>query len=174
MWNFRLTDLSDVLSATWPVLVIGLGTASLAFVVGWTTIIRRRRAATAAAAAAATVAATGERLPPGDPFINGPVNDRRSAARRGGHPVTVQLSDPDEKAAASTGWVVDRSVGGLCLMVPQPAPIGSFWKVRPADAPRTTPPVLVEVRTCVAAGGEWKLNCRFSRTPSYGVLLMFG
>jgi hypothetical protein len=163
MWNFHLAELSDFLSAVWPLLVIGLGTASLAFVVGWTTM-RRRRAAEAPA----------ELLAPGDSLSSGPANDRRAAARRGGHPVTVQLSDPDEKSLGQAGWVVDRSVGGLCLMVPQPMTIGSQWKVRPVDAPRTTPPVLVEIRTCVAAGAEWKLNCRFERTPSYGVLLMFG
>ncbi len=167
MENFHLTDLADLLSAAWPVLLIGFGTAGLAFVVGWTTL-RRRGAATAAAATAVPS------KPGGDPFTDGPANDRRSSTRRGGHPVTVQLADPDEKAPAQSGWVVDRSVGGLCLMVPQPVPIGSFWKVRPADAPRTTPPVLVEIRTCVSAGAEWKLNCRFDKTPSYAVLLMFG
>ncbi len=166
MGNFHLTDLMDLLSGAWPVLLIGLGTAGLAFMVGWTTL--RRRGATTATAPGAALA------PGADPFLTGPANDRRSSTRRGGHPVTVQLADPDEKASAQSGWVVDRSVGGLCLMVPQPVPIGSYWKVRPAEAPRTTPPVLVEVRTCVAAGAEWKLNCRFDKTPSYAVLLMFG
>ncbi len=166
MGNLHWTDLSDLLGAAWPALLIGLGAAGLGFMVGWTAR-RRRRAAPAAPDDAG-------RVTPVDPFTDGPANDRRTAVRRGGHPVTVQLSDPDEKAAGQGGYVVDRSVGGLCLMVRQPAPVGSVWKVRPADAPRTTPPVVVEVRTCVAAGGEWKLNCRFERTPSYGVLLMFG
>ncbi len=166
MGNFHLTDLGDLLSGAWPVLLIGLGTAGLAFMVGWTTRRRRGVAPAAAPAGAAT--------PSGDPFVTGPANDRRSSVRRGGHPVTVLLADPEEKAPPQSGWVVDRSVGGLCLMVPQPVPIGSFWKARPAEAPRTTPPVLVEIRTCVAAGAEWKLSCRFDKTPSYAVLLMFG
>ena len=166
MGNIHVTDLGAFLSEAWLVLLIGFGTAGLAFVVGWTAR-RRRRAATGARR-------PGPLTPASDPFLTGPANDRRSSSRRGGHPVTVQLADPDEKAPPQAGWVVDRSVGGLCLMVRQPVQIGSFWKVRPAEAPRTTPPVLVEVRTCVAAGAEWKLNCRFDKTPSYGVLLMFG
>jgi hypothetical protein len=166
MWNFHPTDLVDLLSGTWPVLLVGLGTAGLAFVVGWTTLRRRKPATTAAAA--------DPLAPERDPFLSGPANDRRAASRRGGHPVTVVLSDPEEKAAPLQGWVVDRSVGGLCLMVSQPVPLGSWWKVRPADGPRTALPISVEVKTCVSAGAEWKLNCRFEKTPSYAVLLMFG
>ncbi|HVS34040.1 MAG TPA: hypothetical protein VMS17_00565 [Gemmataceae bacterium] len=164
MGNFRLTDLGDMVGAIWPLLLIGLGTASLAFVLGWTASRRRY----------ANTAAPKDRVTPDEADGQGPANDRRAAGRRGGHPVTVHMTDPDEKAQPQTGWVVDRSVGGLCLMIRQPVPVGSFWKVRPTDAPRTTPPVLVEVKTCVLAGDEWKLNCRFQRTPSYGSLLMFG
>jgi hypothetical protein len=84
------------------------------------------------------------------------------------------MTDPDDKRPQQQGWVMDRSAGGLCLKVPRAVPVGSFWKVRPREAPRTTPPVRVEVKTCVPLGGEWKLNCQFEKTPSYAVLLMFG
>ena len=168
MWNVLLTNVAEVLNETWLVLLIGVGTAGLAFAVGWTTL-RKRKAPPAAAAA------PGRLLGPNlDPFTGGGAQERRAAARRGGHPVTVDLVDPDAQMPAQQGWVLDRSVGGLCLKIPHSVPTGSFWKVRPTDAPRTTPPVRVEVKTCVPYGGDWKLNCQFEKTPSYAVLLTFG
>jgi hypothetical protein len=160
MWNFRPADIFDFLKDTWQVLVIGFATASLAFVVGWTTLRKRMARPTAAGDA--------------DPIAQKAAKERRAATRRGGHAITVEMNDPDEKRAQQHGWVVDRSVGGLCLMVPESVPVGSIWKVRPSEAPRTTPPVRVEVKTCTAEGHEWKLGCQFEKTPSYAVLLMFG
>jgi hypothetical protein len=160
MWKLQLADIIELLSETRLVLLIGLGTAGLAFAVGWTTM-RKRKTKTPAPS-------------PADPFTDGGTNERRSASRRGGHAVTVEMNDPDEKQSQQHGWVVDRSIGGLCLMVPSAVPVGSIWKVRPSEAPRTTPPVRVEVKTCIPEGHEWKLGCQFERVPSYAVLLMFG
>ena len=160
MWNFHFSDLFELLRETWLILLIGFGTTGLAFAVGWRTL-RRRKTTTPAASTA-------------DPYKDGPANDRRAATRRAGHAITVEMIDPDAKLEQQHGWVVDRSVGGLCLMVPSAVPIGSTWKVRPSDAPRTTPPVRVAVKTCVPEGIEWKLGCQFEKNPSYAVLLMFG
>ena len=160
MGNFHLSDLFELLHETWLVLLIGFGTAGLAFAVGWKTMRKRKAPAPAPSDA--------------DPFNDGPTNDRRAATRRAGHAVTVEMNDPDDKRPQQHGWVVDRSVGGLCLMVPSAVPVGSVWKVRPSDAPRTTPPVRLEVKTCVPDGHDWKLGCQFEKNPSYAVLLMFG
>ena len=84
------------------------------------------------------------------------------------------MRDPDDKLPHQQGYVLDRSVGGLCLMTPHAVPVGSVWKVRPCNAPRTTPPVRVEVKSCTAVNHEWKLGCQFEKTPSYAILLMFG
>jgi hypothetical protein len=70
--------------------------------------------------------------------------------------------------------VEDRSLGGLSLLAPRPAAVGSVWNARPCNAPRATPLVPITVRTCVAEGSEWKLGCQFVKTPSYAVLLLFG
>ena len=161
MWDVYLADSVAVFKQTWQVLVIGFATASLAFLVGWTTL-RKRKAREEAAAKA------------DDPYTSGGSNERRTAARRGGHAITVDLHDPDDKLPQQQGYVLDRSVGGLCLLVPNAVPVGSVWKVRPCNAPRTTPPVRVEVKSCAAAENEWKLGCQFEKTPSYAVLLMFG
>ena len=161
MWSNYLTNVLSLLRETWQILVIGFATASLAFLVGWTAS-RRRKAKDAARAEDAGATTTGGS------------NQRRNALRRGGHPISVEMNDPDEKLPQQLGYVVDRSVGGLCLMTPNPIPVGSFWKVRPCNAPRTTLPIRVEVKSCTAVDKEWKLGCQFERTPSYAVLLMFG
>ncbi len=161
MWDFNITDIVSLLKNTWLILAIGVVTTCAAFVAGLTTLRRRKPKAPRLAASA-------------DPFAAGGVNERRAAARRGGHPVTVDLTDPSEVHPPQQGWVLDRSLSGLCLMVPNALPIGSFWKVRPSNAPQTTPPVRVEVITCAADAAEWKVRCRFEKTPNYAVLLMFG
>ena len=161
MWGDYLTNFLALLKDTWQILVIGFATASLAFLVGWTAS-RRRKAREAAPAKDA------------DPLKSGGTNERRNALRRGGHPVSVEMNDPDGKLSQQLAYVVDRSVGGLCLMSPNAIPVGSVWKVRPCNAPRTTLPVRVEVKSCTAVENEWKLGCQFDKVPSYAVLLMFG
>ncbi len=159
MWGYYLTNFLALLKETWQILVIGFATASLAFLVGWTS--RRRKAKEAIPAKDADPAATGS-------------IERRMALRRSGHPVSVEMNDPDEKLPQQQGYVVDRSVGGLCLMTPNALPVGSVWKVRPCNAPRTTLPIRVEVKNCTAVENQWKLGCQFDKTPSYAVLIMFG
>jgi hypothetical protein len=160
MWDFNFADLLLVWKESWLMLVIGVATACLAFMAGMTTLRKRKSKAPKLAASNETVAAG--------------TNERRVALRRGGHPVTVDIHDPDEKQPSQQGWIIDRSITGLCLMVPHALETGSFWKVRPCNAPQTTPPVRVEVMSCTPDGAEWKLGCRFEKTPNYAILLMFG
>lgn len=159
MWDSYLANSLSLLRQTWQILAIGFATAGLAFMVGWTSW-RRSKAK--------------ERPAGPDPANPAKPGERRAASRRAGHAVTVDMHDPDDKESARHGYVLDRSVGGLCLMVSSAVPVGSIWKVRPNNAPRTTPPVRVEVKSCTAVDYEWKLGCQFEKTPSYAILLMFG
>ncbi|HBI45255.1 MAG TPA: hypothetical protein DDY78_20735 [Planctomycetales bacterium] len=161
MWDFSLTDFLLLLKETWLILLIGIGTAFVAFAAGLKTLRKGKSKAPKLAAAA-------------DPFAAVGTHERRTAIRRGGHPVTLDLHDPEELQPSQQGWVLDRSLSGLCLMVPNALPIGSFWKVRPCNAPQAMPLVRVEVKSCAPDGAEWKLGCRFEKTPNYAVLLMFG
>ncbi len=161
MLDFNFAGFLLLLKQNWQILVIGSATACLAFAVGLTTFRKRQVKAPKPAASPDPVPAEG-------------TSERRAALRRGGHPVTVDLHDPDELQPSHQGWVLDRSVTGLCLMAPNALPIGSIWKVRPCNAPQTTPPVRVEIKSCVSDGAEWKLGCCFEKTPNYAVLLMFG
>jgi hypothetical protein len=161
MWDFNFADFLPFLKETWPILVIGVATACLAFGVGVTTLRKRKFKAPQPTASP-------------EPVPAGGTNERRAALRRGGHPVTVDLHHPDELQPSQQGWVLDRSVSGLCLMVPNALPVGSFWKVKPCNARQTTPAVRVEVKSCVSDAAEWKIGCCFEKTPNYATLLMFG
>ncbi len=161
MSDFNLADFLLLLKETWLILLIGIGTALVAFAAGRKTLRKRQQSAPKLTAAT-------------DPFAAVGTHERRAASRRGGHPVTVDLNDPDEVRPSQQCWVLDRSLSGLCLMVPNALPIDSIWKVRPCNAPSTMAPVRVVVKSCTPDGVEWKLGCCFEKTPNYAVLLMFG
>ena len=139
----------------------GLLTARLTYLVGrrW---LRGRRWAYA------------ERPPPSspgpssDPFTAGSVTEQRESLRRQGHAVSVAVAEVGQ------GWVLDRSMGGLCLALPAPAPQGAFLKVRAANAPEGTPWAEVEVLHCQPEEGHQRVGCRFRERPRMGVLLLYG
>ena len=109
-----------------------------------------------------------------DPFIHGSALERRQALRRGGNPIAVLLTDVDIKAKPVSGWVVDRSTGGICVSVPEAVESGTVLCVRTANAPESVPWIQIEVKNCRPADGNWELGCQFVRTPPWSVLLLFG
>lgn len=163
-----LSLLNFLVDQPWTILVIGALSAGLAFLVG------RRWFLPAPVRPAA---------PPPDPgegavglstaVLKKSAADRRTAPRRKGNRIEVYLSD-DAKRPPLLGWVVDRSMGGLCLVVDKPLPQGSVFNVRPRKAPQTAPWVAIEVRSCRADDGEWEIGCKFVQTPQWNDLLLFG
>lgn len=109
-----------------------------------------------------------------DPFAESAPADRRVAHRRGGNPVEVDLVDPENAQPTVMGYVVDRSVGGLCLDVERPMTIGKELKVKIRSAPASVAPIEVEVKSCRAEGSSWRVGCEFTRTPTFNVMLLFG
>jgi hypothetical protein len=109
-----------------------------------------------------------------DPFVGGVFGEKRAALRRQGNPIPVLISDATVTADPYYGWVIDRSMGGLCLTVETPVSVGTIISVRPTNAPDTAPWVQVEIRRCKEEGKSWELGCQFLKTPSWGVLLLFG
>ena len=103
-----------------------------------------------------------------DPFTAGSATERRESSRRRGHAVSVAVAE------AGPGWVLDRSMGGLGLALPTPAPLGAVLNVRAANAPVGTPWAEVEVLHCRPEEDHQRVGCRFRQTPHMGVLLLFG
>lgn len=99
--------------------------------------------------------------------------ERRSAIRRSGNLVSILLSRDQTQEKTSSGWVLDRSLGGLGLLVDVPAQTGDVLLVRPTTSP-DSPWVPVEVRYCQPLGSSWRLGCRFVGQPSWEQVRLFG
>lgn len=103
-----------------------------------------------------------------------PFGEKRAAFRRDGNPTPVYLSDIDFLDDPFDAWVIDRSLGGLCLCLDRSLPVGAVLNVRSRNAPETIPWVQIEVRTCRKEEDGHHIGCRFVRTPSWSVMLHFG
>jgi hypothetical protein len=149
----------------WVIPTAGVAAAAVAFAVGRSLVRVRPRQQPAA-----------ERStnPRTDPYVEGGQTEQRAALRRTGHAIGVQIRDPKGQGAEQSGWVVDRSVGGLCLQLDSPLEIGAALLVRPRNAPPGAPWVAIEVRSCLMEGGMWKIGCKFDKTPTWNILMLFG
>src|SRR4051794_16855245 len=101
-------------------------------------------------------------------------SDRRGSVRREGAPVRVVLSSPVFRSKLESGWVLDRSKGGLKLAVSSAVPPGSGVQVRAENAPDTIPWVTIVVRSCRDNGDYFERGWEFETAPPWNVLLLFG
>ena len=109
-----------------------------------------------------------------DPFTEGSTSEKRKSFRRQGNPTEVYVAFPDRKEKPFQGWVLDRSMGGLCLTVRNEMKPGTPLAVLPVNAPNMTPWVDIEVRSCKDLPDGYELGCQFLKTPNWSILLMFG
>ena len=115
------------------------------------------------------------------PAPNGPAAEQppeasleRRAAPRRRKQIAALIADVDGLQDPCRAWIMDRSLGGLCLAVEEPVEQGTVLRVRAAAAPARTPWVQATVRHCRQKADVWELGCEFVRTPSWDVLLQFG
>lgn len=101
-------------------------------------------------------------------------SDRRGSTRREGSPVKVILSSPVFQDGVASGYVIDRSTGGLRIALRTGFAVGGTMMVRAIHAPDTIPWVTVIVRSCQVNGKYYELGCAFDKTPPWNVLLLFG
>ncbi len=99
---------------------------------------------------------------------------KRASVRRDGNPIRIHIAFPGQTENPHTGYVLDRSLGGLGMTVERSFEPGEILAVRPAAAPEMTPWYDVEVLRCQNSGEGWNLSCRFVKTPPYSILLLFG
>jgi hypothetical protein len=100
--------------------------------------------------------------------------DRRSDARRRGNLIPVLLSDAKGGADPFEGWVLDRSPGGLGLLVDEEVAVGAVLTVRPAKSPAKFRWLRVEVKSCRPHQTSWNLGCKFLQRVSWNDLRLFG
>ena len=109
-----------------------------------------------------------------DPFVQGSAVDHRRALRRVGNPIKVFLAPPGQDNPQDSAWVLDRSVGGLCLSVEREYATGTFLRVLPSNAPDMAYWIDVDVRSCRPVKGGFELGVQFVKTPPWSILLLFG
>ena len=96
-----------------------------------------------------------------------PVEERQPARRGDCPPIPALLSNAEATTEPSAGWVVYRSMNGLCLSVAAAVEKGALLSVRPATAVQTAPWVQVKVEACRADQSGWRLVCRFLKPPAW-------
>jgi len=102
------------------------------------------------------------------------LSDRRTSVRREGTPVKIMAASPAFKNGTNSGYVLDRSTGGLRVALQAGMAPGGSMQIRASHAPETTPWVTVIVRNCVDTGEHFEMGCEFDKTPPWNVLLLFG
>lgn len=86
----------------------------------------------------------------------------------------VLIRGPGAEPDPVTGYVVDRSSGGLALCTPQEFPSGAFLHVRPVADWEASQWVKMQVRSARREQSDWQLGCMFTDSPPWSVLLQFG
>jgi hypothetical protein len=99
--------------------------------------------------------------------------ERRTAPRRRGNAVAAHLADDTDSLPAEV-WVIDRSLGGLCLLAEVPIEVGSRLRVRPRHASGNAIWTPIRIRACHRDREGWMLHCQFLQIPPMNVLLLFG
>ena len=110
-----------------------------------------------------------------DPFLQGPQSDRRQSPRRAGQSIKVTIQLMNEHKTEFEGFVMDRSMGGLRLLLERQLPTNQMLNVRSTEAPPTVTWVQVQVRRVTQLPDKsYEVGCQFIRTPTWAVLLTFG
>jgi hypothetical protein len=175
MPTLDLSWLNEPPWTTWYIVASGAVAALLVLLLGWLMLGRKRPPRKPLSSAVLLPPSLRQPiLPQHDPFVQGSAGEQRAAPRRKGNPVAVLLGDAEGKIEPIPGTVLDRSVGGLRLLVGVPIAVGRLLRVRPAETAPSTPWVQIEVKNTRQVEQRWEIGCQFVHTPSWGVLLLFG
>jgi hypothetical protein len=150
--------------------VIGIASAGMALIWGRALFNRNRRRTRLRSAPPATQ----EAIAAPDPFTHGSASEKRKAFRRGGNPTEIRVTDEKQAAEPVQGWVINRSTGGLGLVIPEPVAEGTVLSIRAANAPTTVPWYQIQVRSCREADDGWEIGSQWVKAPPWSVMLLFG
>lgn len=157
-----------VMPQIWPI-AAGVLVTGLAGGLGWV-LLRRQPEAAAPKPVEKPTTPTAH-----DPFIEGSRSEQRQGQRREGNAIEVFIATTGvDKKHPLSAYVVDRSVGGLCLESAIAFKEGSQLTLLPTHAPEMTPWTAVEVRSCRPSKDGFVVGCQFVRSPPWAILLLFG
>jgi hypothetical protein len=99
--------------------------------------------------------------------------ERRTDVRHWGNPVEVRILSV-EQVIPVRGVVINRSTGGLAILVDDTYEVGALLKVRAVQTPQGVSWIDVEVRNCRAVGKNWVIGCKYSETPPWNAVVWLG
>jgi hypothetical protein len=100
-------------------------------------------------------------------------SERRKSVRQWGNPVEVRLLTPS-RVFPLRGVVINRSPGGLAILVDDAQIEGAPLKVRGVQAPESVAWIGIEVRNCRAVGKNWVIGCKYSEEPPWKAVAWLG
>jgi hypothetical protein len=109
-----------------------------------------------------------------DMVIKWETKDLRRSPRRNGKIVEVLVSLPGETDFPHQGLVMNRSNGGLGILVGSEFKVGAVLGVLPSEASKLTPWVEVEVKSCRKHPEGFELGLQYIKVPPYSTLVLFG
>lgn len=112
--------------------------------------------------------------PPPAPAPAAPKRERRASPRRKGNPVSVLLAPMQGSGQQIESWVVDRSQGGVCLLVDEAIALGTQLRILPTKARAGIRWVDIEITSCRQERNSWMLGCKFLQKLSWAELQLFG
>jgi hypothetical protein len=98
---------------------------------------------------------------------------RRQTPRGRGAPSRILILDKNGPKEPFSGWVINRSIGGLCVSLLQPLEEGSTLSVRPAKDPLDDVWYEVLVKYCRATDTGWEMGCEFQGRGGSQTMLKF-
>jgi hypothetical protein len=114
-----------------------------------------------------------EEAPDDLPFLTQGGVEKRTGRRRWGNPTEVHL-DAGLWPRPVHGIVINRSTGGLAILLKEEVPAGTSIEVHPVEAPRSVPATKLEVRHCRKAGQLFLIGCEFCEEIPWNVRVWFG
>jgi hypothetical protein len=99
--------------------------------------------------------------------------ERRASRRRWGNPTEVRIFSALWPGYVH-GLVINRSTGGLALLLDREVPADTAVKLRSVEAPGTVPGIKMQVRHCGKAGKNFLIGCEFSEDVPWNVRVWFG
>ncbi|MCS6977388.1 MAG: PilZ domain-containing protein [Gemmatales bacterium] len=99
--------------------------------------------------------------------------EKRRAPRRGSNLAVVQITRPGAWSKSVEGWVVNKSLGGMCLCSPRKFEEDTILEVRPKRSSGTDLTLEMRVVHVRQEGTRYMLHCQFTRHAAPHILRQF-
>jgi len=98
---------------------------------------------------------------------------RRSFRRRWLNPTEITLTTAFDDAAIK-GLVINRSDGGLAILVDSEYPVGSLLFAKALEMPKSIPAVTIAIRHVRSVGKLWMIGCQYVGEVPWNIKVWFG